>query len=911
MTSSPFSRRGFLQSTALASLASSLPAAQAATANLPTTTAPVTDTVLRWLDGQAPARFEGATFGVPWPRGQLRSAAKVLDFKLANQPLQSWPLAYWPDGSLKWTAHALAGGVPAGALKLETGKPAAGGLTVRQTAAQIVVTAGDLVWTVPTRGQALIAEATRAGRVTLKHLRLVALRQDGADPELDGKLARQFFSSQVTAVTVEQQGPVRTVLKLDGTHTANANDKGRDWLPFSVRLYFYAGAESVRIVHTFVWDGDPAKDFIAGLGLTAQVPMTNATHDRHVRFSGEGVGVWGEAVRPVTGLRRDPGQAYKDAQVAGQALPPLSGMAKAVQDGLKWIPEWSDFSLSQANADGFTLSKRTQPGQAWIAANGGSRSKGLVYAGGASGGVALGFKDFWQRAPVRLDVRGAANELADVTAWLYSPSAPAMDMRSYRSPGEMDTHEKQIEGLNITYEDYEPGWDSSVGVARTSELQLWVLGATPSHQAFSDMAEQVANPARPVLAPQRLHAAGVFGDWDPVDTRTPARQLIEERLAVQLDQYVREVEQHRWYGFWNYGDVMHTYDADRHMWRYDIGGYAWDNSELSTDLWLWMSYLRTGRADVFRLAEAMTRHTGEVDVYHLGELKGFGTRHGVQHWSDSSKQPRISNAAYRRIYFYLTADERCGDLIRELLDSDADIAKVDISRKLPPGARPRTSDLPGVGFGTTWGSWIAAWLTEWERTGDARWRNKLVNGMQSIGDMKRRWFAGGAPYDARTGKFAGPGDSVSISHLNGVFGVIEISSELLTLVDVPAYRRAWLEYCRYYNAPSNEVAALLGKDPGGRSLTDTCSRMTAYAAFHEKDRALALRAWREFFSSRALRGGGAVRRVGGVDVMRPLTEQPGISTNDSAQWGLAGLQNLALIGDALDEAARAAGLVRP
>lgn len=908
MTSSPFSRRGFLQSTALASIASSLPAAQAVTANLPTTTAPVGETLLRWLDGVAPARFEGATFGVPWPRGQVRSAAKALDFKLGNHAIQSWPLAYWPDGSLKWTAHALAGGVPAGELKLESGKPAAGGLTVKPSATQIVITAGDLAWTVPTRGAVLIEQATRAGRVTLKNLKLIALRQDGADPELDGKVARQSFASKVNTVTVEQQGPVRAVLKLDGIHSGN----GRDWLPFSVRLYFYAGAESVRIVHSFVWDGDPAKDFIAGLGVTAQVPMSNATHDRHVRFSGEGIGVWGEAVRPVTGLRRDPGKAYKDAQVAGLALPALSGMAKPVQDGLKWIPEWSDFSLSQANADGFTVAKRTQGGQAWIASNGGARAKGLVYAGGASGGVALGLKDFWQRAPVRLDVRGAATELADVTAWLYSPSAPAMDMRSYRAVGDMNTHEKEIEGLNITYEDYEAGWDNSVGVARTSELQLWVLGATPSHQVFSDMAEQVANPARPVLTPERIHACGVFGDWDPAaTTASPARKLIEDRLAVQLNQYLKEVEQHRWYGFWNYGDVMHTYDVDRHMWRYDIGGYAWDNSELSTDLWLWMSYLRTGRADIFRLAEAMTRHTGEVDVYHLGEFKGFGTRHGVQHWSDSSKQPRVSNAAYRRIYFYLTADERCGDLIRELLDSDADIAKVDISRKLNRAAAPsETADLPGVGFGTTWGSWIAAWLTEWERTGDKRWRDKLVNGMQSIGDMKRRWFAGGAPYDAKTGKFSGPGENVSISHLNGVFGVIEMSSELLTLVDVPAYRRAWLEYCRYYNAPKNEIAALLGKDPGGRSLTDTCSRMTAYAAFQEKDRALALRAWREFFASRALKGGGASRRIGGVDVIRPLDEQPTISTNDSAQWGLAGIQNLALIGDTLDEAAQAAGLVK-
>ena len=38
----------------------------------------------------------------------------------------------------------------------------------------------------------------------------------------------------------------------------------------------------------------------------------------------------------------------------------------------------------------------------------------------------------------------------------------------------------------------------------------------------------------------------------------------------------------------------------------------------------------------------MTRHTGEVDMYHLGRWKGLGTRHGVQHWGDSAKQVRAS-----------------------------------------------------------------------------------------------------------------------------------------------------------------------------------------------------------------------------------------------------------------------------
>ena len=56
---------------------------------------------------------------------------------------------------------------------------------------------------------------------------------------------------------------------------------------------------------------------------------------------------------------------------------------------------------------------------------------------------------------------------------------------------------------------------------------------------------------------------------------------------------------------------------------YDVGGFAWDNTELMPNMWLWYSYLRSGREDIFRMAEALTRHTGEVDVYHLGRFEGL------------------------------------------------------------------------------------------------------------------------------------------------------------------------------------------------------------------------------------------------------------------------------------------------
>ena len=69
---------------------------------------------------------------------------------------------------------------------------------------------------------------------------------------------------------------------------------------------------------------------------------------------------------------------------------------------------------------------------------------------------------------------------------------------------------------------------------------------------------------------------------------------------------------------------MHNYDFGRHERRYDVGGWAWANTELTPDMLLWYSFLRTGRPDLFRMAEAMTRQTSEVEVYHIGPVRAPG-----------------------------------------------------------------------------------------------------------------------------------------------------------------------------------------------------------------------------------------------------------------------------------------------
>lgn len=873
------------------------------------------NTLIRWIDGQAPAEISsGTTWGMPFPRGTVSGADAlgVQDAAGTRVASQAWPLATWPDGSLKWAGIAL----PAtdqlsdayhvttdGDAATVAGQPPSGAVsvTVDDGDDTLTIDTGALTMVLNRAGATLFSSLSRNGREVARDARLVSLLQDGL-PEGAGSVSRDAYTGEVTAVVVEQSGPVRAVVRLEGTHRLDAPGSGQEgWLPFVVRFYFYANARSVRMVHTFIWDGDAERDFLAGLGVRFTVPLEDELHNRHIRIAGADGGFLTEAVRGLTGLRRDPGTEVREAQVAGRATPAPETWNPEVSERLHLIPSWGDYTLTQLSADGFDLRKRTAPGHGWVGISGGTRSAGFCSLSGPRGGLGVGIKDFWQSHPGQLDIRGAAGAEASLTAWLYSPEAQPMDLRFYHDGLGQDTFEEQLEGLEITYEDYEPGFGNPTGIARTHELTLFAYDATPSTESLAADAASASTPALLQATPDYLHSVGVFGDWDPVDRSTPERARLEDRLDFLFDFYAGQVEQRRWYGFWNYGDVMHTYDFDRHVWRYDVGGYAWDNSELSPDLWLWYSYLRSGRADIFRFAEAMTRHTGEVDVYHLGPWKGLGSRHNVQHWGCSAKQLRISTPAYRRFYYYLTADERTGDLLTELVDSDQNFLGLDPVRKVRPDAatyRPDRGAL-GVGLGTDWGSLAATWLTDWERTGNPRSRDRLLGTMADIGALKYGFLTGEALYDLDRGRFDTGREQISVSHLSAVFGLVEICSELVDLVDDPGFERAWLQYCRLFLATKEEQVEAVGQPLEGIYLTQAHSRLTAYAAARLGDQDLAARAWESFAEGgEHLNHESAftLRRIEPPFVLLAVDEAPTVSTNDTAQFGLAVIQNLALVG---------------
>ena len=536
---------------------------------------------LKWLGDNKPETLMPVTWGVPWTRGLYAgdTSFKITDGAGNAVDASDWPLGYWPDGSVKFTGLTITADsnlqmpltVVAG--KSEPAKT----LTVKEAYDNIIINTGNATYDVNTKGDRVIESVDYDGRIVTEHLRVVALISN--TPELTAKnIVTQEYVSQFAKCALEQQLPTRAVIKAEGKF--KCKETGRELLPFVMRLYFVAGTDTVETQFTFIYDGDQDRDFILGLSMTMDVPMREDVNNRHVMLAGENEGVWHEQVRPIagrgSGIARI-GKGLLEKQMNLEKVGADADYSAAGKEILRALPIWNDFKLSQVNADGFEVHKRTDSDSCWLKANWGKRSRGSVFVGDLTGGVAMGLKDFWQSYPAMLEVNNAGHHKAKVKVWMWSPEGGAMDLRHY------DT---ERHSLPATYEDAEVGFSTPMGVARTSDITLKFFGAPPTRDQFSALANDIVKTPLLVCSPQYYYDMNIFGIWSLPDRSTEAKRYIEDVLDRAFDFYRDQVDQRHWYGFWDYGDIRHAYDKVRHMWRYDVGGFAWTNTEIAPNMWL-------------------------------------------------------------------------------------------------------------------------------------------------------------------------------------------------------------------------------------------------------------------------------------------------------------------------------------
>ena len=707
-------------------------------------------------------------------------------------------------------------------------------------------------------------------------------------------------------------------------------------MPFTLRLTFKLNDPFFNVQHSFVYDGNPDCDKMKALGLEFETPLSGQVYNRHVLFSGElnsACKTFHESSKLLLSWHPKINPTVYPDQIAGKPLVfnPCDPESRALDKTLSSIPAWNSYRIYADSASHYRITKGTgKKGCVHISAIEGRRTDGTAVIAGEDGGIMVKIRDFWQKYPSSIWFENITKSetsgegCAKTFVWLWSPESEAMNFSRYDIEGHSGPY----------YEGFDQSDSDPYGIANTNDILIGGFlphdgKLIPSDEEISAFTLQCQKPSLLVASPEYYHKTRAFGFWSLPDSSTPEKALIEKNLDEALAFYKNEIEQRSWFGFWNYGDFMHGYDPARHEWKYDVGGFAWDNTELGSISWLWYSFLRTARPDIWRMAEAMTRHVREVDVYHAGPFAGLGSRHNVSHWGCGAKEARISQSAFLRFYYYLTGgDERTGDLMHAQTDADTLLLHLDPMRLAEPREKFPSTAPARLRLGPDWLAYAGNWFTEWERTGNLKYREKILAGLQSIAALDDGFFTGNKAlgYDPATGRisYEGPKERKNTNHLATIMGGFEVMNELLDVMSneqlvksnkqsvisnergparknaisktnhnysllIPNYsfKDIWLDHALRYKQMARQVSR----------NNFPVRRLQAYAAWQTHSPQLAAEAWADLWGRIEHEAAPSLRidRVNPPLVPAPIDEWHGLSTNDAALWSLDAIYMLEVL----------------
>lgn len=859
--------------------------------------------------------FGYTTFGCMWKQGECSADTEYVCRRSDGSsqegiPLQSRITAYWPDGSVKWTAHtadaALLGdeievlpkemtGREEGAEVQEKRSEAADGMNCMESENEIVLQAGVITIVIAKDGRHLFARAERNGKPYLCDAEAVLLLEEPVCIQGNPARMEKRYVSSIQKVSIEEKGKLKTIIRYDGIHKSVS---GEEKLPFVIRMEAGYNNPNLKFTHTFLYDGDEDKDFLKGLGIRFHAPLSGELYHRHVKFMGDH-GVFHETLVPLTAWRpRLSGELYK-RQMSGEKLQLTAEEKEAVDIMLQDVPFWSEYVLCQDSVSHFGIQKKLrEENLCYIDCLHGSRTVGGGAFGSEYGSVTVAIRDFWQKYPSGIALTGLDGDMAECTLWFWAPQAPVMDFRHYASRGYNQ----------VCYEGYDYKGAAPDGIACTNECAItFSEKMIPADEEVENFVALVNDPVIYVGTPEFYHEMRAFGYWSLPSESGKASET-EQWLETQLERafafYKDEIEQRNWYGMFNYGDVMHTYDSVRHQWKYDIGGYAWDNTELVPTLWLWLYFMRTGREDVYRMAEKLSRHASEVDVYHMGKYKGLGSRHNVRHWGCPCKEARIAMAGHHRVLYYLTGDRRLEDIFEELKDNEMSFLNKD-----PLGDFFDKKDMvypSHARSGPDWSSLCSNWMTRWERFQDERYRDKILTGIQDIKNAPLKLVSGpDFEFDPATCHLRYIGERTTGGcHLQICMGAPQIWAELGDLLGDEEWKQMLADLGKTYFMTKEERDKATNGLLGRRQFTFPimATGIGAYGAAYLKDEELAGRIWKELLRSiisESNQDGFVVTITENQGNQAKLKEIPWVSTNFVSQFCLNVIMVLDFIRDSL------------
>jgi len=599
--------------------------------------------------------IEGApiTLGVPFPQGVLMSPdhVRLLDDNGKEIPCQTTQVTSWEplDYSVKWMwvfffatddenytleygPDVIKAPIIGDRIKIKNGQR--GGQTS-------MVDTGPLRFSISKRGGGFIDNV------------LLDVDNNGFDDRdtiVKNEFARGSFLDLLDDLGVDSSkavihrsfrergsGPLHAILRLEGEYTYNRSDNRES--PFIIRIHVYAGKSYVRVYHTMTYTGVPDKSQ-QRQGQHENIATTlNVNIFDDSKTADEG---WMKANDQIAGIGLDLdfrlGEnlkylcGYKDGTWENNGKEKIveselsdNALLSVFQNGPKpdRIPPVPSSSLEE-RLDGFNASIS----ETNIKKKQFERASGWTDVTGDKCGVSIGIRHFLEEYPKEITYSCGSDT---GTAYLWSPKGGPMSFA--RSSLDRD------QGMIANFAE---------GITKTSELVF--------HFHNKDLKERnIVNTMTYFLDPPIAHAGAetyanskVYGSFAPYDKKSAS---FERALEYKFDWQIFNQHWEPWYGMFDYGDQKNYFF--REDW------FRWQNNEPAIDYMYWLQFMRTGDPKYYKAADAMSKHTMDVDNVHWpAEPKYYGTtnesldffkyenrerkanpylgvgrRHAKQHWS--------------------------------------------------------------------------------------------------------------------------------------------------------------------------------------------------------------------------------------------------------------------------------------
>jgi hypothetical protein len=231
---------------------------------------------------------EPVTVGIPFPKGMLFEKNGIPQLALEGvKDYQFRTLARWPDGSVRWAlvdfqTDVKAGGISDNNVHVIRGSGNSYGKLAESKGDVIIVNTGVMTVEIKKKGFNLFDSVTGDNKEIISK---------GASKGIVviGEAGAEYTASNDTKakVSIEENGPVRAVIKAEGTHTGN----NKRMMDFTVRMHFYKGKSRVKVFYTlrnaskqqFEHARILSLNLITGISMSGESEVVVAKHNGLIR----------------------------------------------------------------------------------------------------------------------------------------------------------------------------------------------------------------------------------------------------------------------------------------------------------------------------------------------------------------------------------------------------------------------------------------------------------------------------------------------------------------------------------------------------------------------------------------------------------------------------------------------------